>query len=145
MIVLGTAYIQTQSIPLQNVAAGMVVGTLSAFVLYITSFPDHDADKEKGRRTLVIVLGKKRASSIFWTFPIVVYSIILGGSVAGTFPPFCLITFATMPLVLRTGFRIKQSLDDIDRFIPIMRSTLVFSRITGALFVVGFLIQIMLF
>lgn len=145
MIVLGTAYIQTQTIPLQNVAAGIIVGTLSAFVLYITSFPDHDADKEKGRKTLVIVLGKKRASSLFWAFPIIVYLIILGGSAIGMFSLFCLIAFATIPLVIRTGLRIKQSLDDIDKFVPIMRSTLLFSRITGALFIVGFLIQIIHF
>ncbi len=141
MIVLGTMYIQTQAIHLQNVAAGIIVGTLSAFVLYITSFPDHDADKEKGRKTLVIVLGKKRAASLFWVFPIIVYMIILGGSFLGMFSLFCLIAFATTPLVIRTGLRIKHNLDDDTKFVSIMRSTLLFSRITGALFVVGFLIQ----
>jgi 1,4-dihydroxy-2-naphthoate octaprenyltransferase len=142
MIVLGTIYIQTQVIHLQGIAAGIIVGTLSAFVLYITSFPDHDADKEKGRKTLVIVLGKKRAASLFWAFPIIVYWIILFGSITGMFPLFCLISFATIPLVIRTSLRIKQSLDDIDKFVPIMRSTLLFSRITGVLFIVGFLIQL---
>ncbi len=145
MIVLGTAYIQTQTILLQNVAAGIIVGTLSAFVLYITSFPDHDADKEKGRKTLVIVLGKKRAASIFWAFPIIVYLIIIGGSAIGMFSLFCFIAFATIPLVIKAGLRMKQSLDDIDKFVPIMRSTLLFSRITGALFIVGFLIQMIQF
>ncbi|MGI0004747.1 MAG: prenyltransferase [Candidatus Nitrosotenuis sp.] len=145
MIVLGTVYIQTQTIHLQDVPAGIIVGTLSAFVLYITSFPDHDADKEKGRKTLVVVLGKKRAARLFWVFPIIVYLIILGGAALGMFSLFCLIAFATAPLAVRTGLRLGRSLDDIDRFIPIMRSTLVFSRITGVLFIAGFLIQIMHF
>ncbi|MFY9301061.1 MAG: prenyltransferase [Candidatus Nitrosotenuis sp.] len=145
MIVLGTAYIQTQSIVSQNIAAGIIVGTLSAFVLYITSFPDHDADKEKGRRTLVVVLGKKKAANLFWVFPSIAYLIILGGSVSGLFSIFCLVAFATAPVVVRTGLRLKQSLDDIDRFTQIMKETVLFSRVTGALFIVGFLIQIIAF
>ncbi len=145
MIVLGTVYIQTQTVLFQDVAAGVIIGTLSAFVLYITSFPDHDADKEKGRRTLVIVLGKKRAASLFWAFPIIVYLVILGGSLFGMFSLFCLITFAAMPLVIMTGLRLKQTLDDSDRFVSIMRSALLFSRTTGVLFITGFLIQIIYF
>jgi 1,4-dihydroxy-2-naphthoate octaprenyltransferase len=144
-IVLGTAYIQTQTILLQDVAAGIIVGTLSAFVLYITSFPDHDADKQKGRRTLVIVLGKQKAASLFWVFPLIVYVIIFGGVAIGWFSLFCLIALATLPLAVRASRRIRQSIDDADRFVPIMRATLVFSRMTGALFIVGFLIQILYF
>jgi 1,4-dihydroxy-2-naphthoate octaprenyltransferase len=145
MIVLGTTYIQTQTILLQDVAAGIVIGTLSAFVLYITSFPDHDADKQKGRRTLVIVLGKKNAAGLFWVFPIIIYTVILGGITIGWFSLFCLIAFAALPLAVRTGSKIKQSVDDIEKFVPIMKSTLVFSRITGTLFIVGFLIQMLYF
>ncbi len=139
MIVLGTIYIQTQTVLLQNIAAGVIVGTLSAFVLFITSFPDHDADKQKGRKTLVIVLGKQKAASLFWAFPVIAYLFILGGVAKGAFPFFCLIAFATAPIIIRAGFKMKKSLDDIDKFIPIMKSTLLFSRITGALFIVGFL------
>lgn len=144
MIVLGTAYIQTQEILPQNIAAGIIAGTLSAFVLYITSFPDHDADKEKGRRTLVIVLGKEKAAKLFWVFPAVVYALILGGVALGQFQFFCLIAFATLPIIIRAGLKIKSNLHDIDRFVSIMKSTLVFSRVTGALFVAGFVISMIL-
>jgi 1,4-dihydroxy-2-naphthoate octaprenyltransferase len=144
MIVLGTAYIQTQDILAQNVAAGIIAGTLSAFVLYITSFPDHDADKEKGRRTLVIVLGKQKAARLFWVFPTVVYLLILGGVALGRFQFFSLIAFAALPIIIRAGLKLKQNLDDIDKFVPIMKSTLIFSRVTGALFVAGFVISMAL-
>jgi 1,4-dihydroxy-2-naphthoate octaprenyltransferase len=143
MIVLGTMFIQTQSIELANILAGVVAGTLSSFVLYITSFPDYDADKEKGRRTLVIVLGKSRASGLFWAFPAVGYLLVIGGVFLGVFPVFCLIVFATMPLLVSAGTKIKKTIEDAERFVSVMKTTLVFSRITGALFVVGFLISIM--
>jgi 1,4-dihydroxy-2-naphthoate octaprenyltransferase len=138
MIVIGTAYIQTQMIQPYAIAGGIVVGTLSAFVLFITSFPDHDADKQKGRRTLVIILGKQKAASLFWAFPVITYTLIVGGVVLGRFPFFCLIALATIPIIIRAGSKLKANLDDIDKFVPIMKSTLLFSRITGALFVIGY-------
>jgi 1,4-dihydroxy-2-naphthoate octaprenyltransferase len=142
MIVLGTIFIQTQNIEPTNIVAGIIAGTLSSFVLYITSFPDYDADKQKGRRTLVIVLGKNKAGSLFWAFPAVSYFLIVYGVASGLFPAFCLIVFATIPLIISAGTKIKKTLDDSERFVSIMKTTLVFSRITGLLFVVGFLIEI---
>ena len=142
MIVLGTIFIQTQHIEPANIATGIIAGVLSSFVLYITSFPDYDADKQKGRKTLVIVLGKNNASSLFWAFPAVAYGLIIYAVASGLFPVFCLIAFATIPLIASTGAKIKKTLDDAERFVSIMKTTLVFSRITGLLFVVGFLIEI---
>ena len=61
MIVIGTYFVQTSQITESVVLAGIVIGVLSSLVLFITSFPDHDADKAKGRKTLVISLGKQKA------------------------------------------------------------------------------------
>ncbi|MEW6588156.1 MAG: prenyltransferase [Thermoproteota archaeon] len=143
MIVLGTMYIQTQAIMPPNVAAGIISGTLSAFVLYITSFPDHDADKQKGRRTLVIILGKQKAAHLFWVFPLFSYLLIAGGVAFGAFPIFCLAAFATIPLMIKGGYKIKSKLDESNKFMAVMKSTLLFSRLTGALFIAGFVAQIL--
>src|SRR3712207_9006669 len=43
-------------------------GILSSTVLFINSFPDYEADRSKGRHTLVIILGRKTASAIFPLF-----------------------------------------------------------------------------
>ncbi|MEO9309233.1 MAG: prenyltransferase [Nitrososphaera sp.] len=143
MIVLGTMYIQTQAILLPNIVAGVIVGTLSAFVLYITSFPDHDADKQKGRRTLVIIFGKQKAVNLFWAFPLFSYSLLAGGVIFGIFPIFCLSTFATLPLIIKGGYKIRSNLDDLNKFTQIMKSILLFSRLTGVLFIAGFVIQVL--
>ena len=45
-----------------------MLGILSALVLFVASFPDHDADRAGGRKTLVIVLGRERASKLYWLF-----------------------------------------------------------------------------
>ena len=140
MIVLGTFFIQTDSILAEVVLAGIVVGVLSSLVLFIASFPDHDADKSRGRRTLVIVAGRRKASLLFWIFPALVYGVILYGIFAGLFPVTSLVTLVCMPLVIKSGVGLRRNHNSIDGLVPSMSSTLLFSRITGALFVLSFLI-----
>lgn len=141
LIVIGTYFIQTSQINESVILGGIVVGVLSSLVLFITSFPDHDADKAKGRKTLVIGIGKKRASIIIWVFPAIVYGITISTVIAQIFPVACLIIIVTFPLITISYKKLKFGYNDINRLIPIMSSTLVYSRITGALFVVGFLLS----
>jgi len=129
MIVLGTYFIQISEITISPVLAGIAVGVLSSLVLFITSFPDYDADKSKGRKTLVIVVGKEKATSIFWIFPIIAYGIIVAGVISELFPVFSLITLATIPLVIKSGRDLKTSFDNDDKMVPVMSKTLTFSLI----------------
>ena len=143
MIVIGTYFIQTAQITESAVLGGIVVGTLSSFVLFITSFPDHDADKAQGRKTLVINLGKQKACSLFWVFPIIFYSVSIFAIIIEVFPIYCLIILSTVPLVIKFGKKLKQNYEKLDKLLPIMSSTLVFSRVTGILLVVGFLLNVL--
>ncbi|MCH7560711.1 MAG: prenyltransferase [Thaumarchaeota archaeon] len=140
MIVIGAYFIQSGQITIESILAGIVVGVLSSLVLFITSFPDHDADKSQGRKTLVIVVGKEKAAKLFWIFPLVSYFIIIIGISANLFPILSLITFLSMPLMIKSGLGLRKNFDSIENLVPFMSSTLMFSRITGALFVVSILI-----
>jgi len=142
MIVIGTYFVQTSQITESTVLAGIVIGVLSSLVLFITSFPDHDADKAKGRKTLVINLGKQKACTILWIFPAITYGITIIAVIFEIFPVFCLIILSTVPLIIRSGLKLKQNYDKLTNLIPVMSSTLYFSRITGVLLVVGFLVNI---
>ncbi len=142
MIVMGTYFVQTSQISESVILGGIVVGVLSSLVLFITSFPDHDADKSKGRKTLVINLGKQKACTFFWIFPVIVYSVTVVAVVIGVFPFFCLIILGTIPMVIKSGQKLKHGYDELSKIIPVMSSTLVFSRLTGALLVIGFIINI---
>ena len=139
MIVLGTFFIQSNQITLESILAGIVVGVLSSLVLFIASFPDHDADKSKGRKTLVITVGKKNATYLFWIFPTISYSLIILGISIGIFPILSFVTLFSIPLVIKAGLGLKKNFNSVDELVPFMSSTLMFSRITGALFVLSFL------
>ena len=141
MIVLGTFYIQTNQIQDIPIYAGIVVGVLSAIVLFITSFPDHDVDKEKGRRTLVILFGKKKASLAYWIFPAIVYSVIFISVYLEYFPVYTLLTLLAIPFVMKAGMKLKSNYNEIQGIIHSMSSTISFSRICGILLILGFLIN----
>jgi 1,4-dihydroxy-2-naphthoate octaprenyltransferase len=139
MIVLGTYFIQSNQITAEPILGGIVVGVLSSLVLFIASFPDYDADKSKGRKNLVIVVGKEKATSLFWVFPVISYSVIILGISIGVFPILSLITLFSIPLMIKAGLGLKRNFNSVDELMPTMSLTLMFSRITGALFVLSFL------
>jgi 1,4-dihydroxy-2-naphthoate octaprenyltransferase len=143
MIVIGTVFIQSGEITFESILAGIIVGSLSSLVLFIASFPDHDADKSKGRKTLVIVVGKQNAVKLFWIFPLISYCAILIGVALELFPIISLISFVGIPLMIKSGFGLMKNYDSVDELFPYMSSTLMFSRITGILFVISFLIPLL--
>jgi len=142
MIVIGTFFIQSGQINVESILGGIIVGSLSALVLFIASFPDHDADKSKGRKTLVIAIGKENASKLFWIFPLISYSVIILGISSSLFPLSSLISFLGMPLMIKSGLGLQKNYHAIENLVPFMSSTLLFSRITGALFVLSLLIGV---
>ena len=142
MIVIGTYYIQSGEITIESILGGIVIGVLSSLVLFIASFPDHDADKSKGRKSLVIAVGKEKAAKLFWIFPLLSYCAIIIGVSTNLFPILSLITLLTIPLMIKSGLGLQKNFDSIDNLVPFMSSTLMFSRITGVLFVASFLISL---
>ena len=140
LIIIGTYYIQFQSIDDFTILAGIVVGVLSSLVLFVTSIPDHDVDKEKGRRTLIIIFGKANAVKTFLIFPILAYGIIIYGVVSGLFPIYSLIVLLAKPFLIMAILHLKDLEKSENILLSSMTNTLYFSRIAGALFVISFLI-----
>ncbi|MDE1838822.1 MAG: prenyltransferase [Thaumarchaeota archaeon] len=144
MIVLGTYFVQSSHITLEPVIAGIVSGVLSSTVLFVNSFPDFDADKKHGRKTLVIILGKQKAATVIWIFPIIIYGIITVSVISGIFPIIILITLATIPMAIRSGKSLMKNYENVEELVPVMQGFVTYSRITGALFVISFMIGIWL-
>ena len=144
MIVLGTYFVQSSHITLEPIIAGVVSGILSSTILFVNSFPDFDADKKYGRKTLVILLGKQKAASALWIFPMIIHGIILASVIAGIFPMIALITFVTIPMAIKSGISLKTNYDDTSKMVSIMQGFVTYGRITGVLFVIAFVFDILL-
>ncbi len=141
MIVLGTYFVQTSNLGPAPVLAGVVAGVLSSTVLFVNSFPDHDADKSHGRKTLVIILGKKGAAEIAWVFPVVSYAIVAIAVAIHVFPLLSLATICTAPIVARLCMSLRRSFDDEAGLVPVMRGFVSYGRITGIILVASFVVD----
>ena len=64
LMALGAYYVQAQSFSWLPVIAAIPVSLLIAAVLYINEFPDYTADKQVGKKTLVVRLGREKAVTL---------------------------------------------------------------------------------
>ena len=140
MIVLGSLYVQNAMLDLAALYGGAIVGLLSATVLFINSFPDYEADKSKGRHTLVIIFGRKAASTIFPMFIIAAYALIAAGIFFGLTKVYSLITFVSMPLAIKSALALRKDPESIDNIVPAMASTVTYSRITGFMLAMSYIL-----
>ena len=140
MIVLGTLYVQNAVLEPTALYVGAIVGILSATVLFINSFPDYEADRSKGRRTLVIMLGRKTASAIFPIFIIAAYALIAVGIFLGFTKIYSLISFASIPFAIKSVLQLRKEPESTENIVPAMASAVTYSRITGFLLAMSFIL-----
>ena len=131
MIVLGTFYVQTAVIDFAAIYVGAIVGILSATVLFLNSFPDYEADRSKGRRTLVIILGKSTGTKIFPIIVAAAYAMIVAGIFLGFTKVYSLASLVSLPFAINAIGLLRKSHSDINTLEPAMGSAVTYSRITG--------------
>jgi 1,4-dihydroxy-2-naphthoate octaprenyltransferase len=140
MIVVGTYYVQVGLVDMTAVYIGIIIGTLSSSVLFVNSFPDYEADRNNGRRTLVIILGKRRGAKLLPFLISVSYGMIAVGALLGYTKLYSLISFLSIPLAVRAIRLLDENNDKIEKLVPAMSTTLLYSRITGILLAIGLLL-----
>jgi 1,4-dihydroxy-2-naphthoate octaprenyltransferase len=138
LIVLGSYYIQTSSIGISSVYAGIIIGILSATVLFVNSFPDYEADRIGGRKTLVILLGKQRAARIFPGIVLCTYSLIIAGALLGYLKIYSLASMVSLPFAI-AAMRGINNPGQVSKLVRVMGSTVTYSRLTGIVLTTSFL------
>ncbi|MBI2287964.1 MAG: 1,4-dihydroxy-2-naphthoate octaprenyltransferase [Chloroflexi bacterium] len=101
LMTLGAYYVQTRSFSWVPVAAAIPVSLLIAAVLYINEFPDYMADKQVGKKTLVVRLGREKAVILYILIMLGVYLSIAVGVASGVLPLATLLGLITLPLASR--------------------------------------------
>ena len=139
MIVMGSYYIQSNTIDLTSVFVGIIIGLLSSVVLLVTSFPDYDADKKGGRRTLVILSGKENSVKIFTAIIIVTYGLIIGGAIFNIIPSFSTIGLLSIPFATKAIYKLRR-FNDSSQLVSSMANSIIYSRISGLLLAISFII-----
>jgi 1,4-dihydroxy-2-naphthoate octaprenyltransferase len=74
--VTGSYYVQTDALRWEAVALAVPVGLLAAAIIVVNNVRDIDTDRRAGKRTLAVILGRRRARGL--------YVAMLGGAFACT-------------------------------------------------------------
>jgi 1,4-dihydroxy-2-naphthoate octaprenyltransferase len=139
LIVLGSFYVQTEVIDPSAIYVGAIIGILSASVLFANSFPDYDADRYTGRRTLLNMIGKQKGSRLFPILVMIPYILIIAGIFLGYTKFLSLACMASIPYAIKAIKHIDQY-KHIDKFVPVMAATVIYARITGLILALSLLL-----
>jgi 1,4-dihydroxy-2-naphthoate octaprenyltransferase len=137
--VLGMYFVQTTAYTLPAIIAAIPSGILVHNLLLLNEFPDAEADKKAGRKTLPITMGKARASIVYSILTVVVYLWIIGGVVAGQMPLFSLIALLTLPLAIKA---IKGAVkhQEMSKLMPAMANNVMVVLLTQLLLGIGYIL-----
>jgi 1,4-dihydroxy-2-naphthoate octaprenyltransferase len=141
LMVMGSYYVQAQALPFRIFLISIPIGILIALVLFINEFPDYMADKTVGKRTLVVILGKKRSVILYHSLLAVTYLAIISLMMFKFLPLSCLIALLSLPLAFRAFVISKKNFDKIYELLPANASTIGLHSIIGLLLCIGFILD----
>lgn len=119
----GTYLVQRGALPPQIIALAAPLGLLIGGFLWINEFPDHHADAQAHKRTLVVRLGRRRASRAFALLVSLAFSAQLALPLAGI-TSWSWLGLAGAPLAIAAARRLWREYEQTSRMVAAQRWTL---------------------
>jgi 1,4-dihydroxy-2-naphthoate octaprenyltransferase len=141
VIICGAYYVQAQRVTPEIVWVSLPVGLLVSLILYINEFPDYAADKAAGKRTIVVMLGRRRAMPGYIAIIVGVYLSILLGVLTGLLPWPTLLAFLSLPLAYKGVQGVRRFYDETLKLVPTCAVTIQTHMATALLFTLGYVID----
>jgi 1,4-dihydroxy-2-naphthoate octaprenyltransferase len=130
LIVSGAFVVQAHFLAWDVLLVSLPIGFLVANILFINQYPDYEADMVCNKRNWVVRLGKTRGLKVYITlFVLAFLSLIVLFLATGN--PFWLLSFVTVPFVLRAVKTATLFHNDIPRCIPANAGTLSVYQVIG--------------
>ena len=137
--VLGAYFIQSTDYTFPAVIACIPSGILVHNLLLLNEFPDAEADKKAGRKTLPIVIGKTRAWLFYSIMTIAVYLWIVGWVAVGKMPAFSLIALLTLPFAIKAIVAARKH-QEMSQLVSAMASNVLVVLLTQFLLGIGYIL-----
>ncbi|OYT56085.1 MAG: hypothetical protein B6U77_00480 [Candidatus Hecatellales archaeon ex4484_218] len=117
-IMLGASLTQYGNIGLVDFAVFILVSMLVGLLLFLNEFPDVDADKMAGRKHLIILLGRKKASKLYVALLISIYSLVVFLVGLKILPLTCLLVLVTGWLGYKASCIVLKNYDSVKEIVP---------------------------
>ncbi|GGE49972.1 1,4-dihydroxy-2-naphthoate octaprenyltransferase [Pullulanibacillus camelliae] len=122
ILVLISFYIQTGTVTLNSILISVPIAILCGGILMANNIRDLDGDKEKGRHTLAILLGRQKANIFLTGMFIASYLWIIGLSIFNVETFWMLLVFASLPKAYKAAKLFKEKSKSI-QLMPAMQAT----------------------
>lgn len=123
LIASGAYLVQRGALAPALLLASLPLGLLIAAFLWINEFPDYDADRMAGKRTLVVRLGRGAASGWFVVILFVAFALVAVLPAFGA-PHGVWVGFLGLPFAIRAARRLRRSPQVTAEIIPAQQWTL---------------------
>lgn len=140
--VIGTYFVITREISVDAILVSIPVGILVAAILYIGNVPDVDADRQVGKKTISVRLGREAVRILGPIFYAAAYFIIIIGVLVSLLPIWTLISLLTIPLVIKLLRITSRNIDNIPQYAPAIMMTVKVFVSTTLLISAGFIIAV---
>jgi len=140
LMTLGAYFVQTQVLAWEAVFPSIPVAILITAVLYINEFPDHDADRDVGKRTIVVRLGRQRAAKGYVILMASVYLSILIPIAISLTNWYNILGLATIPAAIMGSQYALRHYDHSLQLIPAYASTVFNHLFTGLFLALSYLL-----
>ncbi len=94
----GTRFVFSNPIPSEAWAGGVVMGFLAAAILEANNIRDIDTDRDAGKRTLAVMIGRKWARRLFAATLVLAFATIVLSVSLGLLPAMSIIALVVAPL-----------------------------------------------
>jgi 1,4-dihydroxy-2-naphthoate octaprenyltransferase len=141
--VIGSALVQDGTWSAAAIAASIPAFCMTFNLLLLNEFPDERADREGGRRNLVILLGRKPAAWIYTLIGLAVPVSIVGAVAIEVMPVPCLVaTLPSLLLVKPVGWALRDTEQPIP--IPALGANVAWNLLTNTVIALSLLAAVFL-
>ncbi|MBW7957205.1 MAG: prenyltransferase [Deltaproteobacteria bacterium] len=133
LTVLGAFVAQTGSIGLGPVIASLPLSFLIAAILFVNEFPDFEADRAAGKRTLVVRLEPQRARWGLVFLLAMAYASIVAGVFLGPLPSWSLSALITALIAIPGALCLLKNYDRARALTPAVKAMIAIHLFTGLL------------
>ena len=123
------------------VASAVLAGILISNLLFLNEFPDYEADLKTGRRHMVIVLGKRRASKVYVLLIAAAYVWVAASILCKALPLTSALSFLTIPIAAKACSGCLRNYDNTEKLIPSMARNVLVVLLTPVLLAIGLLLS----
>ncbi len=107
--VAGVFYINTGSFSWDIILPAIISGVFVFNLLFLNEFPDMEADKSGGRRTLPVMAGRRSCSRIYAVTGLLPFFMLISGIIFGALPIESIVMFFAFPMALLVVFKVFKT------------------------------------